>query len=345
MVNEGALQYQQNHNPEALGCFMKAIMKVSKRNKGEIKYSSTERLVLSVAWANSAAVLRAQGLQVAGETCLMQALSLVPNNGGLHLDLGDLYQGRRDCRAATAHYAASVQLEEEGVTSMSTSGIFYKAGLCFTVCGRTEEAQMMYSQATALNPTMWQAYVNLGALSLMHRGNAAAPYAEHVFQKAIRIQPDLADAHKGLAIAQQYKLDGAMTAVLAQTSLHIDQSHTLAMIAADENLAAKREREERGEEAAAVGNTLPELMGPSGEAIEVSAEKAILMPRHPRWQYNHDRAMIDILQGKIADAVGKLKEWKSSRFRKTRGMAGMRTGTSSCRSTTPHLYTFAFSHK
>jgi tetratricopeptide (TPR) repeat protein len=316
MVNEGAQQYQQNRHPEALGCFMKAINKVAKRNKGSLRYSSTERSVLSVAWANSAAVLRARGLQTAGQEALQQALSLMPSDVGLHEDMSDLFRAKNDCLAAKSHFWAALHLQHGEVSSHDRSAILYKEGVCLTECDRTEEAQTVYKEAIALNPGMWQAQFNIGALAIMNRGNLAAPLAEKMFQSVIATQPTLADGHRGLAIATQLKADGAMQYNLAKTALYLEVSHDLAMRHADKVVKAHPKE------------VPPEMKGRSmprdimGAPMIVSGDAALMLPRLPRWQYHYDLAMVDMMQGYISSAVTKIERWKGSVFRQPEGMAG-----------------------
>ena len=109
-----------------------------------------------------------------------QALRLVPDQLGFHLELADAYarSGRID-EAAAAFDQAVKQFPDQPV-------VYNNRGMFRQRQGQTTEAVSDYTRAISLNPRYVFAYTNRG-FALLESGDAAA--AENDFTESLRIDP------------------------------------------------------------------------------------------------------------------------------------------------------------
>lgn len=77
------------------------------------------------------------------------------------------------------------------------AAVFVLAILSWNQAGLYSDAETLYRATVARNPESWMAHSNLGGV-LMQKGRAAEAMAE--FEKALQINPDLAEAHNNMGL-------------------------------------------------------------------------------------------------------------------------------------------------
>lgn len=90
---------------------------------------------------------------------------------------------------------------EEVDANPERASAHYNLGLAYTVSGRVKEAEAAYLKAVELDPTLVQAWVNLGGVRMMHWDFAGALEAN---QRAVAVQADLVEAHFNIGQAYLY---------------------------------------------------------------------------------------------------------------------------------------------
>lgn len=90
----------------------------------------------------------------------------------------------------------------------SYAPLFNTSGLIESELDHPHLASVAFERAAALDPTLFEAHMNLAELNLAYRGYANAEIA---FRRAIALRPNDYDAHLGLALALRGKISGVAT--------------------------------------------------------------------------------------------------------------------------------------
>jgi tetratricopeptide (TPR) repeat protein len=166
---------------------------------------------------------------------LRQAISLAPGDAAIHSQLGDLYFRMDKPRTAISQFHEALRLKQDSAEA------YYGLALCYRKLDRVADEIRAYKNTLSLKPDMLPALVNLGnayfgqadydsAISQYQRAlemtsddawiyyNVGSAYsnkgdfslAVEAYRQAIAIDPDIGDAHHGLAyglyMLKQYDL-------------------------------------------------------------------------------------------------------------------------------------------
>ena len=178
--------------------------------------------------------------------CCRRVLSLQPNHGDAHLNLGNvlLHYGKHD--EAISHYKTALQFNPKN------AGALCCLGTSLAAVGNHDEAVANFEAAIRLNPNIVEAYYNLGnsqiaqnkyeaavesyrqairlnpryALAYNNLGSAlkklgAIDLAKENYRHAISINPNLATAYNNLSITLKEERDLKTAEEMAQRALQI----------------------------------------------------------------------------------------------------------------------------
>lgn len=126
---------------------------------------------------------------------LERAVKLYPNSYELRLNLAEAYQ-----KSGRKNDAAALIQKDQG--SQEAEALF-RAGVTMYMEGRVKEASTLFRRSISANPANPMPYVNLG-FTQFDLGAVNDAFAS--FQQALKLQPDFALAHYGIAII--YKARG-----------------------------------------------------------------------------------------------------------------------------------------
>ena len=98
-----------------------------------------------------------------------------------HLTMGQLLEQNRDYKGAISSYSQAYLLEP--VNSRSWYFVHNNLGCCLNHCERYEEAQSYCREAIRIDPTRYNAYINLGVAL---EGQAKYADAVRAFIRAIK---------------------------------------------------------------------------------------------------------------------------------------------------------------
>lgn len=176
--------------------------------------------VAQVARLNTQALAAiAAGRPHEAEECLRAALAIVPDNAGLHLNLGALLRARGDAAAAANHYRRVIALAPDyALAHFNLANLLRDAG-------RLEEAVGAYREALRLDPEYFDASLNLGK-TLHELGDFAA--AEEALRRTLALRPDDARAltNLGNVLRGQARLGEALACYDRALVLDPDCSET-----------------------------------------------------------------------------------------------------------------------
>ncbi|MEJ2187859.1 MAG: tetratricopeptide repeat protein [Acidobacteriota bacterium] len=120
----------------------------------------------------------------------------------------------------------------------------YNLGLAYTVSGRVKKAEASYLKALELDPTMVQAWVNLGGVRLMRWEFQGCLEAN---QEAAKLRDDLPIVHYNMGQAYLYLNDPENLVRCTERVLELDRDHAAAhyyaavgFLALDNHGAAER---------------------------------------------------------------------------------------------------------
>ncbi|MCD8544274.1 MAG: tetratricopeptide repeat protein [Sulfurospirillum cavolei] len=172
---------------------------------------------------NLGSALHAQGKIAEAITSYTQALAFNPNDAELHYTLGvALYDNHQVNNAITA-------LNKAVSLNPSYTDAYYNLGVALQHSGRLDEAIKAYTKAVSLNPNYVVAYNNLG-VSLYDKGQI--DQAIKIFIKTLSLDPRYADAYFNLgnALQRQKKTHHAIEAfrkALALNPHYVDAYNNL----------------------------------------------------------------------------------------------------------------------
>ncbi len=121
-----------------------------------------------------------------------QALRVDPDNVTAHVNLGRALTRRGDLVAANEAFLAALRLASRA------RGINLELGVNLVRLGRAEEALGRFATEVDLFPDSAEAW-SRAATILVNTGRLAG--AERFFREAVRLDPGMADAHRGLGLA------------------------------------------------------------------------------------------------------------------------------------------------
>ncbi len=118
-------------------------------------------------------------------------------------------------RKTASHPRDTIQLELAALIvsqamkkNTSYAPLYNTSGLIESELERPHLASVAFERAAALDPTLFEAHMNLAELNLAYRGYLNAEIA---FRRALALRPNDYDAHLGLALALRGKISGVAT--------------------------------------------------------------------------------------------------------------------------------------
>ena len=134
------------------------------------------------------------------ETLWRHAVTVMPDNGVAHYNLGVLERDRGHLDEAISHYERALASggDTEGSSHLSPAIVHNALGVALAQKGLEQEAIAHYRQAIALRADLADAHTNL-ATALLATG-AATEAIDH-FRKAASLPPEDANSHFRLAVA------------------------------------------------------------------------------------------------------------------------------------------------
>jgi tetratricopeptide (TPR) repeat protein/predicted Ser/Thr protein kinase len=156
-------------------------------------------------WSGLAQMHRDLGQHSEAEAAIRKALGLRDDGAKDHMLLGQLLTDRGEQAAAIAHLQRGLELDPGQATG------YYNLGLALSRAGRLPEARDSYARSLELCGDDPKTLNNLGLVLRRLRDHAAA---EPLIREALRLQPNLREAHENL------------------TSLHDERRDYAAMLAA-----------------------------------------------------------------------------------------------------------------
>ncbi len=103
--------------------------------------------------------------------------------------------------------------------------VYYNLGLAYTVSGRVKLAEEAYLKVLELNPSMVQAWVNLGGVRLMRWEFQGCLDAN---REAVKLRDDLPIVHYNMGQAYLYLNDPENLVACCQRVLELDRNHAAA---------------------------------------------------------------------------------------------------------------------
>lgn len=188
-------------------------------------------------YTNLAVVYCEKKMFATAESVLKEAIALEPRNSGFYSQLGNVYHQMGQCEKAIVQYNRALKLAPD------LAEAHYGLGLCYNKLGMVDDEIRAYKKALSSKPDMIAALMNLGnayfakadydaaieqyrkavdscetgtldsreagtlhynlGAAYSNKGDYEAAVAEHL--RAVELEPEMADAHNGLAFAY-YKL-------------------------------------------------------------------------------------------------------------------------------------------
>ncbi len=142
------------------------------------------------AWLAWAKLLAARGKTQNAEACLRQALSHLPDSFPIHNDLALLLLSSGNIEGAGHHLQRALEIAPQSEIVLCNLGIVHK------LQGRFVEAIAAYRKAIALNPSLPEAYSNLGDVLKESDLDSAA----ESFKTALRLRPNYPEALDNLGV-------------------------------------------------------------------------------------------------------------------------------------------------
>lgn len=139
-------------------------------------------------------VLKLMGQYDAARSHFQKALSINPNHLAARLNLGIMQSewseydaSRQTLQFFISHYQSHPNLSAEELTIIAQACVYLN---------RVRDANDLFNDATRIDKTYWQTFIPWGKLFLLKYN---IPDASDVFEDALKINADAADAHLGLA--------------------------------------------------------------------------------------------------------------------------------------------------
>jgi tetratricopeptide (TPR) repeat protein len=164
-------------------------------------------------------------------------LAANPENSAIHRGLGFAYLRAGKIDEAIAHLREALRLG--GAETSDAALVHYNLGNAEAARGQVREAAGHFERAIEIQPNLADAYNNLG---VMRQSAGALEEATRLYRQALSIKPAYAEAHNnlGVMLQAQGRLDEAIAHF--REAIRLEPGYTLAR----ENLeAALREREKK----------------------------------------------------------------------------------------------------
>ncbi len=158
-------------------------------------------------------------LDAAGNCC-RRVISLRPDHGQAHLNLGNVLYLQGDLDKAVKEYQHALRINPNDAAAHNNLGNI------LNTLGRIDEAAVNFRESVRLNPNNAETHSNLGNIFLYYKGQLNDALA--CYREALRLNPNLVQAHINLGnvYTLQGKLDEAL--VSYQEALRHDPHNALA---------------------------------------------------------------------------------------------------------------------
>ncbi|MGO8736342.1 MAG: tetratricopeptide repeat protein [Terriglobia bacterium] len=187
--DQGTLLFNQKHYAEAAAMFEKAVPLADAKNLPAVLARLADTYG-SAARQEQAKDARTQDEQKAVET-YQKVLQLVPNDPGLHNNLGGVYAEMGKIDDAQKEFQKAADINPPGASTY-----YYNLGVVMVNQGKMDEAAVALKKATDLNPTnanafYWYGMALLGKAETKPDGSVVAvPGTVEAFQNYLKLQPN-----------------------------------------------------------------------------------------------------------------------------------------------------------
>jgi len=144
---------------------------------------------------------------------LRQAISLAPENAAIHTQMGELYYRMGNHQNAISQFREALQLKRNSPEA------HYGLALCYRQLSQTASEIQAYKNTLAIDPDMLPALVNLGNA---YFGQGEYDSAIQYYRRALEMRNDDAWIYYNLGSAYSNKSDFAQAVVAYQQALEID---------------------------------------------------------------------------------------------------------------------------
>ncbi len=170
------------------------------------------------------------------ESIFTHALSIHPDNKKVHVNLGDVYMGKKDFDKAIHHYRQFLRLSPDSPLGLT------KLAQAMAFAGMTEEARRQYEKALRLSPDYVPACHGLADL-MTQTGQVDKAIA--LYRKALEINPDLFQTLNNLALIMYER--GDYLKALSYLDLAIKKNHRYQTAIKNRRLIMERLKENNGQ--------------------------------------------------------------------------------------------------